>query len=193
MIDPLAEARQALTGVIEMLTGRPDFRTRFDVSARGVLRSYQAALLAVPFTAFGAIAQRTLAARSSGALDGGIEPYSTAFALTRFVADWGYFPLFAALVAALLARRAGWAPWVVVTNWVHLLTAIAETVPLALLVMGQPQAGSLAVVALSCAGVYAAVLAARAALDLPWTVAIPAGCAGIATMLIIDLGLHAAL
>jgi hypothetical protein len=189
MTGPLAEARQALTGVIEMLAGKPDFHGRFDVSMRGLIGSFQAAILAIPFVAVAAMAQRTLAARTLDEIGGGLAPYSTAFVLVRFLADWAYFPLFAALITTLLRRKSGFAPWVVLTNWSQLAVRIAETAPLALLVAGLDQAGAFLIVVIAALTVYAAVLAARAALQVSWPIAIPAGCAAVATILLIDAGL----
>lgn len=189
MTGPLAEARQALTGVIEMMAGKPDFHGRFDVSTRGLLASFQAALFAVPFVAFGALAQRAIAAGTQGRLDGGLEPYSITFVVVRFFADWTYFPLFAVLISSLLKRPRGLAPWIVLANWTHLFVVMIETLPLALLVSGVTSAGAFTVIVVAALTVYAAVLAARAALEVGWAIAIPAGCASVATMLLIDVGL----
>jgi hypothetical protein len=193
MIGPPAEARQALTGVIEMLAGKPDFHGRFDVSTRGLLSSFQAAFYAIPFVALNALGQRAIAARTAGELGGGLEPYSNAFVIVRFFADWGYFPLFAALIATLLRRPRGFAPWVVLGNWTHLVVVMAETLQVSMLVLGIQTVGSFIVVMVSSFTVYAAVMTARAALEVGWAIAIPAGCASVATMLLIDMLLFQAL
>lgn len=193
MTGPLAEARQALTGVVEMLAGKPDFHGRFDVSTRGLVASFQAAILAIPFIAFAAFAQRTIAASADSGFGPTLEPYSLAFVAVRFVADWGYFPIFAALLTSLLRRPRGFAPWVVLNNWTQLSVRIAETLPLALLMIGLNEAGAFAIIVIAALTVYAAVLAARAALEVSWPIAIPAGCAAVATMLLIDSALMRAM
>lgn len=185
----IEDAKAAVTGVVEMLSGRTDFHPRFDVSTDGLVRSFFAMVLAIPFNLFSAAVQNTLAARSAGALDG-VEPYSTTFVIARWALSWGYFPLLAAAVTAILGRRKSFAPWVVVQNWTHLLVLAIQAVPLALIVSGAANAGATLLLGTTLLTVYAYVCAAKAGLNVSWPLAIMAGSANLAAMLLVEMGLR---
>jgi hypothetical protein len=189
MIRALADARQALRGVLEMLAGRSDFHARFDVSPAGFRRSFAAAVLAIPFWAFTVLVQNEIARQSAEQLGPPIEPYTLTYAIVRWAAIWAHFPLLAALVTAILGRREGFAPWVVVHNWTHLAFVIVQALPLSLLVVGAGPLGELLLRASVFVMVFAYVAAAKAGLDVGWRHAIPAGCASLAAQLLVEAGL----
>ena len=194
MIAALVEARRALAGVVMMLIGRTDFHGAFDVSSGGVARSFVAALIAIPFAAFVAGVQNALAQAAGGIAgdpfsEGGVEPYSLAFVVVRWVLVWAYFPPLAFLITTILGRRQALAPWIVLHNWTHLFVVLMQAVPLALLVTGGRVIAEPLLQLSVLIMAYAYVRAAGAALDADWRLAIPAGCANLATMLVITMAL----
>jgi hypothetical protein len=185
----IGDAREALKGVLWMLAGRSDFHSQFDVTAPGVARSFLAAILAIPFTAFGAGVHNALARANEGAIDVVLEPYSLLFVVAQWFASWAYFPLLAAVITAILAKRGGFAPWVVVHNWTHLFVVMVYAVPQALLVSGAAPLAALLLPAVVLFNVYAYVHAAKAALDASWALGAVTGAANLAAMLLVDAGL----
>ncbi len=189
MMAVVIDAREALKGVVWMLAGREDYRSQFDVTAGGVMRSFLAAILAIPFLGLTAGLHNALAAAEAGALDPAISPYPLAYVVVRWLAAWAYFPILAWSITVLLRRREGFGPWVVVHNWTHLLVIAVNTVPRLMLALGAGQAVVPVIWAAAVFQAYAFVRAAKAALDVPWTLAGAVGGANLAALLLVDAGL----
>jgi hypothetical protein len=190
MIRVFADARQALKGVLEMLAGRTDFHARFDVTPAGLRRSFAAAVFALPLWVFTVLVLNAIAAGGAGEFDAPAEPYALAYVAVRWAAIWAHFPVVAAIVTAILGRRDGFAPWVVVHNWTHLLVVLVQAVPMAMLVVGAAEIGVLLLRASIFLMVYAYVCAARAGLNVGWRMAIPAGCIALGAQLLVEAGLQ---
>ena len=186
MIAALLDAKRAIPGVIRMLAGDQEYRASFDVSPGGVIRSFFAAICAIPFAGFEAGVTNALARARSFEGETVLEPYSLALIAVRWLVVWAYFPFFAALVTRLVGRREHFAPWVVVHNWTHLFVVMLPAPAYLLLVTGAPGAAQPLLLVVVVVSVYAFVRAAGAALETGWRVAVMAGCANMSMLLLIN-------
>jgi len=179
------EARRALTGVLMMLALKPDFRDQFDISAPGVIRSFAAALIAIPIIAFTTASHNLLAAENAG-----LEPFTVMFQVARFIAQWGYFPLLAVAFTRLIQRPEGLAPWIVFHNWTHLFILAIQMIPMALLITGPTQIVPVLIQLSVLIFVYAYARAAVVSLNVSLPVALGAGAANLMTALLINATLQ---
>lgn len=179
MIGLFAEARAALTGVLLILGGRRDFHAKFDISSGGLARSFLAAFVALPLSAFSVTVRNSLAVQ----FDPDAEVYTYGFVVARWVVVWAYFPFLAAVFTRAARRRDAFAPWVVVNNWTHLFIVIVQTFAFTLAPAGMAPAAVVLLDGSVLLMLYAYVVAARAALDADWTLSAFAGILNVAVML----------
>ena len=111
-----AEAWFALDGMWRLLTFKPDWEWEFDVSMRGIWRSFLAVVIALPLVVIAILSLW----HQNGSVQ--VTPY-----LLSFAASWVVFPLTAALAVRVLNVPGRFAHWVVLHNWgvIYLYAIIA--------------------------------------------------------------------
>lgn len=127
------EARTATIGVFRLLAFRDDWRTYFDISTGGVIRSFSGILLALPAFIFTVYSISYFVAENPGVVAEGATMTLSEAALT-WARYWLVFPVVAAatcMAAGLSGRYAG---WLVAHNWtvfvmVHLQALIFALYP----------------------------------------------------------------
>ena len=179
MITALIDARRGLAGVLLLLAGRRDFHDYFDVSSSGMIRSFIAAAIALPLSAFSAGVANAVAVSA----EGGEPPYAFTFVVARWLVAWVYFPPLAALLTRVIGRNEAFAPWVVLNNWTHLLIVILQALAFALVLAGATPVGAALLDGSILLILYAYVMAARGALGADWTMSIFTGILNAAFML----------
>lgn len=189
MIALVWQARIAMDGVARMLAFREGWRAFFDVSARGVALSFGAALLALPLYVF----VRAGFARflsDNGLLVETVPPLW--WVMLDYVRIWLVFPVIACLLAALLGRGRGAAPWIVLHNWVVLALYGVSSIIVALYLAGlaTPQGLITLFWIYEMFRFYAHWRVAQAALGVPAGIAVGAAAAPILLDLIIWIGLQ---
>lgn len=125
MIRMLAEAAFAMSGIGRILLFRPDWSDRFNLTERGLARSFGAALIALPVYAL------------MHAFFWQISPAGTPVQpLWYFAIDlarlWLLFPVVAALAVMVTGLKRDYAAWLTVRNWsvlaqILVVTLIAAT------------------------------------------------------------------
>ena len=132
------DAFRGLAGVLRLLTFRPEWAERFDVSASGVARSFFAAAFALPCLFF------IIAARERMALELGASPpdMPAVYYVLGYTLPWLLFPGFAAIVTILTGRREAFGPWIVVHNWAVLFLFMSQAFIYVLYMAGLADAGS---------------------------------------------------
>jgi len=186
----IADLRQHLAGVVAMLSFKEDWRAHFDVSERGLWRSFLAAVWGVPFFALVLIIQSklvlALAEDPAQARTAGL-----GYAGTLYAVMWLYFPLVARLFTGAFGLRGSLAPWIVVHNWTLLFLLMVHTVIglplLAGLVSAEAHYSTTSFYFLLV--VFAHCRAAIGALDAPWSLAIGGACLALILWLMAQLGL----
>jgi len=151
----------------------------------GVIRSFAAALIAIPIIAFTTAAHNLLAAENPG-----LDTYTLGFMTARFIGQWGYFPLLAILFTRLIQRPDSLAPWIVFHNWTHLFILAIQMIPMALLITGPVPIAALLIPLSVLIFVYAYVRAAVVSLNVSLPVALGAGAANLMMSLLISAALH---
>lgn len=125
MIRLLAEAAFAMSGIGRILLFRPDWREKFNLTERGLIRSFGAALIALPAYVL------------MHAFFSQISPPGTPVQpLWYFAIDlarlWLLFPIVATLAVIATGMKKDFAAWLTVRNWsvlaqILIVTLIAAT------------------------------------------------------------------
>jgi hypothetical protein len=110
------DARTAIGGVFRLMAFREDWRSAFDVSADGLVRSFAAVLICLPAYAF-LVAALNHFVVSNPDLAPEAATMGLGEAALQYARLWLLFPLVAALVVLVLGRRRALVPWIVVHNW----------------------------------------------------------------------------
>lgn len=172
-----ADAAAALRGLTRLLGFKPDWRGYFDISVDGVVRSFGAALLALPAYALFVLAANYFVAGNAPQT----EAYYTAFeAALSYLRIWIVFPLVAAFVTVVLGVKHRFAAWLVVHNWtvfalLHVFTlffvlyaaGLADAAALALMVQFYQLARLLVHWRVACAALQLGPLQGAAAAAIP--------------------------
>lgn len=147
MMRLIGEANAALGGVAKMLAFRPGWKQSFDVSADGVVRSFAAAVLAMPaFALLVASANHFIAEHPAIQAEAPDAGFTLAEAIAQYVRLWLVFPLSAYLTCRLMNLGPAFAPWLVVHNWAVLGLILVQTFFYALYAAGLADGGSLGAV-----------------------------------------------
>lgn len=173
----IAEARRSLAGLYAMLTFKPGWRSHFDVSADGMIRSFSAVIVALPAFALLVAASNHFLAHNPD-LAGETAGLTVRSAALQYARIWLLFPPVALMVTLVLGLKTGLTAWITVHNW-----AVAALLALQALIWTLYAAGLAGVEALSVMlAMYQAVRlgvhwrVAHGALGLPWGVSAGAAC-----------------
>jgi len=187
----IREAAESVAGVAAMLGFREGWRGFFDVSERGLWRSFWAAVIGAPaFLAVVAIQGRLAVALADNLAD--VQRAGIAYFLTLYVALWAHFPIAARVFTGLFGLERSWGPWVVVHNWTVLTLLIVQLVlglPL-LLGLTSPEATRWVFQAFIVFSLYAHVRAAMGALQAPLSLAIGGACLMVIVWLFLQIGIY---
>ncbi len=171
------EALAAGNGLVRLAGHDAEWRTAFDASADGFLRSFAGPILAIPFVLL----------QQAGLENGAGESPPLWSALLGHVLDFTLFPLVMAVAVRWLGVTAGYSLFIVTTNWASFwLNAILAAISgLALAGLGAPIVIAFAVVVTLSLSVFMAWRAAREALagDVATsllTVLLSVGCGTVA-------------
>lgn len=110
----IADIRSGTRGVWEMLAFRESWRQHFDVSVDGFLRSFMAALYALPAFVLLTLSANHVLPEFSGNPDAQV---SLLGAIGMYARIWLVFPFVALLIVMVAGHRTGFSRWVVVHNW----------------------------------------------------------------------------
>ena len=116
MIGLLGEARTATAGVFRLIAFRKDWRKYFDISPKGLARSFAGIVLALPAFIFTVYAIGYFVAENPNLVgpDSGLDAGEAALTWARY---WLLFPIVAALTTLAAGMTKKFAAWVVVQNW----------------------------------------------------------------------------
>ena len=129
MIRLLAEAAFAMSGIGRILLFRPDWHEKFDLSEKGLIRSFGAILISLPVyllmqAFFGQLAPETAAL------------YPAWYYLVDLARLWILFPIAAAVAVIVTGLKKDYAAWLTVRNWSVLAQMILVTIVAATAVAG---------------------------------------------------------
>ena len=139
----LNEARQGVIGCFKLLAFRNDWRSHFDVSTRGVARSFAGVVLALPAFVFTVASVNHLVAENPTLADGGAG-FQIGEAVLVWARFWLLFPLVAVATAMLLKVTDRYAKWLVVHNWTVFVLIHIQAFFFALYMAGLADAAALA-------------------------------------------------
>jgi hypothetical protein len=177
-----------LRGVVEMLAIRPGWRTRFDVSPSGFVRSFLAAVFAAPFFVLSVAGQNAVYARLAEDPELA-RPAGFVQGFAIYLLMWIYFPVVAHVFTGAFRLRASFTAWVAVHNWTVLFLLLIQAAMGAAVLLGVLTPDGyleLGFVYLLVA-LYAHSRAAIGALEAPVPVAIGGACCGVLVWLIVQL------
>ena len=173
----IAEARRNLAGVYAMLAFKPGWRDHFDVGADGMIRSFSAALVALPAFALLAAASNHFLAHNPD-LAGEATGLTLTGAALQYARIWLLFPPVALIVTLVLGLKTGLFAWITVHNW-----TVTALLALQALIWTLYAAGLAGIEALSVMlALYQVVRlavhwrVAHGALGLPWGMSAGAAC-----------------
>lgn len=121
MLDPAT--RSSIRGATQLLLGRREALSEFDLSVDGFWHSFRAMLLALPFAAINAAVQHGMLLADS-IVDNGSDAAFIAAQLTDYVVDWVAMPALLALFASQLGITRFYVAYIVVCNWARLVLSV---------------------------------------------------------------------
>ncbi len=142
MMQVLTEARSATVGVFRLLAFRKDWRTYFDVSTGGVVRSFAGLILALPAFLFTVYAISYFVADNPELMGSDSEMTAVEAGLT-WARYWIVFPVVAALTCLAAGLTHRYAGWLVVQNWTVFVMVHIQALIFALYPAGIADAASL--------------------------------------------------
>lgn len=110
----IADIQSGTRGIWAMLAFKEGWRTHFNVSADGFVRSFMAVIYALPAFVLLMVSANHVLAGLPGGADAQI---SLAGAVGQYARIWLLFPVIAYVVVKVLGLKTGFSAWVVVHNW----------------------------------------------------------------------------
>lgn len=130
-------AASQMAAVWNMAWNRPGWQDALDRSVDGVFRSFWAVALAAPFSFLGYFSLRRAAERIPELRETPLLhtplPFSLSVEIIGYVVSWGAELAALILLARALGAGARIADVIIGFNWLHVLTAIAQAIPWAVL------------------------------------------------------------